>query len=831
MKKQEAQNRISLLRSEINKHNQLYYVEAEPSISDSEYDILYNELRKLETEFPELLSPDSPTQRVGGAPLKEFNSVRHEMPMLSLEKVDTSEKPDKEEVPDFHSRIRLQDENTLQELRRFDETNRKSLQVPKVGYVLEPKVDGVSISVHYRDGVLVLGATRGDGTTGDDITANIKTIRNIPLRLTTKSPPAYIEVRGEAYIPTKAFEKLNTEFEATGEKTFPNARNATAGTLKQLDPRSAAKRPVSAVFYAVGIIKGIDFETHADTLRELKNLGLPVQEYWWECEDIEDVIHRYMHNVVCKYNEKHDLRSKLPYDIDGIVLKIDNRSYWSRITQKTNTPGYARVHKPIPWISGEETIIRDITIQVGRTGVLTPVAELEPVFVQGSTVSRATLHNEDEITRKDIRIGDTVIVRKAGMVIPEVVEVVKNKRSRNAESFDFKEHIHNKCPACGGLISRQKVSAGQKEEVAWRCDNVAGCPAQRVCRIELFAQRSALDIEGLGGVVAEKLVESGMAKEPLDLFDLKKDQLGALNLGTKDEPRIFGVKNATKIVTALERARSIPLSRWLHALGIPNVGEKIAYELARLHRNFVDLSTSPLLKALIDEGKQNLPLQTELENRIAQNAALRAQANDEKKLIYEQIEALRTEMARIVKQITSTTREENATLYSLKKQRDSIKGKIATRERRLPTAGLSEEIASVVAYSVLTFFKSDQGKKFLTDLKRHGISPQGELGQQIKQAENTTLIGKTFVLTGNLEAMSRHEAAEQIRRLGGNMVGSVSKNTDYVVIGKEPGTTKINDAERLDIPQINEEQFLGMIGTIEKKKRYVDSTGQQDLFS
>ncbi|MDD4873127.1 MAG: NAD-dependent DNA ligase LigA, partial [Kiritimatiellae bacterium] len=749
MNKSEAQRRIAFLRSEINRHNLLYYVEASPEISDREYDILYSELKKLETEFPELLSPDSPTQRVGGVPLKEFNSVRHEMPMLSLEKVNTSEKPDKEEVPDFHSRMRLQDENTLQELRRFDETTRKSLQVPKVGYVLEPKVDGVSISVHYRDGVLVLGATRGDGTTGDDITANIKTIRNIPLRLTTKNPPAYIEVRGEAYIPTKAFEKLNTEFEAAGEKTFPNARNATAGTLKQLDPRSAAKRPVSAVFYAMGVMKGIDFETHAETLRALKDIGLPVQEYWWECDDIEDVIHRYMNNVVCKYNEKHDLRSKLPYDIDGIVLKINNRSYWNRITQKTNTPGYARVHKPIPWISGEETIIRDITIQVGRTGVLTPVAELKPIFVQGSTISRATLHNQEEISKKDIRIGDTVIVRKAGMVIPEVVEVVKSKRPKESEPFDLPKHVKDKCPACKGQIRRDprffvakcrnkvdgtktcgyvvrdpgfdKTYTGSKcpkcgkaiernaQYVDWACENIAGCPAQSVRRIEFFAQKSALDIEGLGGVVAEKLVESGMAKGPLDLFDLKKDQLGALNLGTKDEPRIFGVKNATKIVAALERARSMSLSRWLHALGIPDVGEKIAYELARLHRDFFDLSTSPLLQALRDEGKQHLTLQDELENRIAKNTALRIHAKDERKRINEHLASLRTEMDKIIEQIASTPNSDKEMLRALKKQRDSIKGKIATRERRLPIAGLSEEIASVVASSVLTFFKSDQG--------------------------------------------------------------------------------------------------------------------------
>jgi len=831
MNKTEAQKRVALLRSEINRHNQLYYVDAKPEISDREYDTLYDELKKLESQFPELVTADSPTQRVGGAPLKEFKNVKHEIPMLSLEKVTASEEPGKEDEPDFHRRIRLQDENTLEELRKFDRTTKKTLQSEKVGYVLEPKVDGVSISVHYRDGMLVLGATRGDGEIGDDITANIRTIRNIPMRLEVKNPPPYLEVRGEAYMPINEFEKLNAAQEAAGEKIFPNARNATAGTLKQLDPRAVAKRPVYAVFYAVGVTKGIGFDTHADTLRTLKEFGFPVQKYWWECKDIDDVVHRYMDSVVCNYDEKHDLRSKLPYDIDGIVLKINNRSYWTRITQKTNTPGYARVHKPIPWISGEQTVIRDITIQVGRTGVLTPVAELEPVFVQGSTVSRATLHNEDEIKRKDIRIGDTVIVRKAGMVIPEVVEVVKNKRKDSSKPFDFVKYIRNKCPVCEGPISRQMVSSGKKEEVAWRCDNVAGCPAQMVRRIEFMAQKSALDIEGLGGVVAEKLVESGLAKDPLSLFDLKLERLATLNLGTKSEPRTFGAKNAAKIIAALERARSMPLSRWLHALGIPNIGEKIAYELARIHRDFRDLATSPLLKALREDGKQTDYLQHELQLRLSQNPALRARADDEKKRIEEELAALRKELSAIEDRIKSVTGKDTEKLEEIRKARNSLKNRIKTREERLNTAGLSEEIAAVVANSVLSFFESENGKALFSKLKRLGISPKGELGQPATSASGNTLIGKTFVLTGTMESMSRDEASDEIRNLGGNVAGSVSRNTDFVVVGKEPGANKIKDAGRLGIPEINEDQFLAMLGPITRKPRKSSEPVQKDLFS
>ncbi len=634
---QHAKKRIAELRGEIAAHDRRYYVEAKPTISDAAYDELYRELRALEAEHPELVTPDSPTQRVGGAPSKGFKQVRHEVPMLSLEKIEPPELKGAEAELEFAKRVRLQDERTVEDLRWFDQTIRKQLGAEKVGYVMEPKVDGVSISVHYRDGLLALGVTRGDGTTGDDITANLRAVKAIPLRLDMKNPPALLEVRGEAYMPVKEFEAMNATLEAAGEKTLPNARNATAGTLKQLDSAAVAKRPVRAVFYAVGALDGIEFATHGDTLRALKQFGLPTQELWWECSDMEDVIAKYQREVVHHYAESRDLRTKLHYEIDGIVIKVNDRGAWERIPAKAKAPGYAVVHKPVPWISGAVTELLGITIQVGRTGVLTPVAELKPVFVQGSTVSRATLHNDEEIKRKDIRIGDTLVIRKAGMVIPEVIEVVKSKRHTDAKPFDLFEFVGGKCPACGGPISRSQVSTGKKAEVAWRCENISGCPAQLVRRVEFFGQRSALDIEGVGGVVAEKLVERGLVKSPLDLFDLQLEQLAKLNLGTDEEPRIFGEKNATKVVEGIARAKTQPLARWLHALAIPDVGEQTSYDLAQFFPDLKTLLTSDLIRdaaelgrarALFDQNKvgkeeKNISADEKLERKRCQEEAKR----------------------------------------------------------------------------------------------------------------------------------------------------------------------------------------------------------------
>jgi DNA ligase (NAD+) len=773
-KEKEAQTRHAALAEQIRRHDHAYYVEGRPLITDYEYDALFKELSDLEKEFPKLVTAESPTQRVGGAPAEGFRRVQHLQPMLSLEKIEAAEHPTKEEEPDRDKRNRQQDENTLAALRAFDATIRKHTGRDRVEYVIEPKVDGVSISVHYRDGKLALGATRGDGVLGDDITANLRTVRALPLELSWKRPPALLEVRGEAYMSTKDFEALNQKLAAAGEKTLPNARNATAGTLKLLDPRLVAQRPVSVVFYALGACAGIEFETHAEMLKGLAGFGFPTQKKWWLCRDIEEVLKRYREDIVCHYDEARDLRRQLPYEIDGIVLKVNRYADWARIPAKTRAPGYAVVHKPVHWITPAETVLRGITVQVGRTGVLTPVAELEPVFVQGSTIARATLHNEDEIRRKDIRIGDTVVIRKAGMVIPEVVEVLRSRRPAGAKEFDLLQHVGGKCPACGGPIAKEKISDGAAEEVAWRCRNIAGCPAQLTGRVGHFAQRRALDLESLGGIVAEKLVERGLVKEPLDLFNLKREQLGKLNLGTDEEPRVLGEKNATKILEALERARALPLHRWIHALAIPEVGEQTAWQLAQVHGSLDELAASQVLRDIRDLGVK------------------------------------RTERDAVSPKSRKHPPKTADELAARKKRHAQLAAEIAEIEARLARSGVQSslaEVGPVAAAAVLDYFATAGGKRVLQRLHELRIRPAGAAAEKTPRAAAAPLAGKTFVLTGTLPSLSRDEASKLIREAGGNVTGSVSKNTDYVLAGESPGS-KLDKARELGVKVIGEKEFL-----------------------
>ena len=832
MTRAEAQKRHAQLADEIRRHDRAYYVEGRQLITDREYDQLFKELQELEKQFPELITPESPTQRVGGAPSEKFARVKHLVPMLSLDKIAASDSPTKDEEPDRDKRNRAQDENTLAELRAWDATVRKQLGRDKIEYILEPKVDGVSIGVHYRHGKLALGVTRGDGTEGDDITTNLKTVRGIPLELQSRagvSParrarqreheefplasfadagrrdacPTLLEVRGEAYMAIKEFDAINKKLEAEGEKTFPNARNATAGTLKQLDPKLVAQRPIRAVFYATGAVDGIEFKTHSEMLESLAKFGLPTQKLWWVCDGIEEVLKIYREKVVAHYDEDKDLRRQLPYEIDGIVLKVNTLADWPRIPGRSRAPGYAIVHKPVPWITPAETVLKAITVQVGRTGVLTPVAELEPVFVQGSTISRATLHNEDEIRRKDIRIGDTVVIRKAGMVIPEIVEVVKTKRPPGAQEFDLFQHVGGKCPACGGPIAKdnvgqasrlpsERVSASMEEagaaslgrrdacptlEVAWRCQNIAGCPAQLMRRVEYFAQRKALDLESLGGIVADKLVERGLVKEPLDLFDLKLEQLGKLNLGTDDEPRVFGEKNAKKILEALQRAKTAPLSRWIHALAIADVGEATAKQLAATHESLEALADSEVLRDIRDLGAKEAE-RAEISPRSRKNPP-------------------KSEAEKAAREIRDA----------------ELKAEIAEIESRLEAGGLKAklvEVGPVAAASVLDFFASAAGKKVLARIRELHIQPEVEVIKAATAKALGMFAGKTFVLTGTLPTLTREEATAKIEALGGKVSGSVSKKTDFVLAGAEAGS-KLTKAQELGVKILDEAEFLAML--------------------
>ncbi|MBI1804720.1 MAG: NAD-dependent DNA ligase LigA [Ignavibacteriae bacterium] len=746
---------IEKLRAELRDHDYRYYVLAEPEISDFEYDKLYAELKKLEEQFPELITPDSPTQRVGGQPLKEFKSIHHTVPMMSLDNT-----------------------YSVEDLREFDKRLRKLLPGKKVEYVLEPKIDGVSISLRYENGKLTVGATRGDGAIGDDITANLKTLRAIPLQLRTKRAPALLEVRGEAYIPVEEFKKLNVAREKEGEALFQNPRNTAAGSLKQLDPNAVGQRRLQAIFYAVAT--GMQFKKQSEVLQSLKKFGFPTHKHWWVCNDIDEVIVRA--------EELQKLETKLPFEIDGAVVKVNDLSQWKQLGVTAKAPRFAIAYK----YSHEQaqTKLKDITIQVGRTGTLTPVAELEPVFLAGSTISRATLHNEEEIKRKDIRIGDTVIIEKAGEVIPAVMEVVKEKRPRDAKPFDFYKHVHGKCPVCGGKISRDP------EFVAWRCENLQ-CPAQGVRRIEHFAMRSALDIEGLGGAVAEKLVENDKVKEPLDLFDLSIAELGSLNLGMQDEPRIFGEKNATKVVEALKRAKSFPLARWLHALGIPNVGETTAYEIAKLHHNLEHVANSPMLKGIAKLGN-----------------------------LYDELAAV-SPHSRKNKPKNSKERENRKRQFEILKQDIRILGEelenkgVAKRNKKSMTfeskkSKATPEFVAIVgteaSKSVSDFFVSPGGKRILSRLRKLGIDPRGvsKNEKDIAAIDTVPLSGKTFVLTGTLTFMTRDKATEKIRSRGGNVTGSVSSNTDYVVAGEEAGS-KLDKAQKLGVTILTEKKFLKML--------------------
>ena len=719
----DAKNRHEELVTQIRRHDYAYYVEAKPTISDQEYDRLYRELSDIEKQFPDLVSPDSPTQRVGGEPLKAFKPVQHLAPMLSLDNTYSQQ-----EVRDFVARVQ------------------KIVPDEILEWTVEPKVDGVAVNLRYEDGKLICGATRGDGTTGDDITTNLKTIRSIPLKLGShKGLPGLFEVRGEVYMSREGFKRLNAERAAAGEETFANARNSAAGSLKQLDPRTVAKRPLNAVFYGVGRADGDDLpETHCDWIELLGAVGFRTPEKVWVCRSIDELL--------AAIDELDKVRKGFGYETDGAVIKLNNFPLRQRVGYTAKAPRWAMAYKYAA--DRAATKLNDITIQVGRTGILTPVAELEPVFLAGSTIARATLHNEDEIRRKDIRVGDTVMIEKAGEVIPAVVEVVLEKRPAHSHPFDFHKHIHGKCPVCGGPIRRDP------EFVAWRCENVS-CPAQATRRLEFFCARGALDIESVGGIVADKLVERGLVKEPLDLFDLKVEQLAELNLGTNDAPRVFGRKNAEKAIQAIERSRTSPMSRWLFALAVPEVGKTTAQQLAKFHDDLEDVAKSKILQDVV---------------------AYHAAREDKNKTLADEI------AQRLL-----------ATGFAEPSKRKNEK-----------EAGIITEVGPVVAQSVLDYFASPVGQKVLHRLKELQISPKGEKASLAAKGD-LLFSGKTFVLTGTLPTMKREEAAAKIESLGGKVTGSVSKNTDYVLAGAEAGS-KLEKAQQLGVPVIDEGQFLAMCG-------------------
>ncbi|MDL5054341.1 NAD-dependent DNA ligase LigA [Oscillatoria laete-virens NRMC-F 0139] len=535
--------RIAQLSGELDRHNHAYYVEAHPEISDQEYDRLYKELESLEQAFPQFASEDSPTRRVGGEPLKQFAQVRHRVPMLSLDNTYSQS-----EIIDFHNRIS------------------KLVPGDKIAYTVEPKIDGVAIVLHYEQGRLVYGATRGDGATGDDITVNLKTIHSIPLKLPAGAPEL-LDIRGEAFMSRAGFEKVNRVREEMGEPRFANPRNAAAGSLKLLDPKEVARRPMDAVLYgiddaqfAAGGTAGNDLfqpqnalVSHSEAMALLRKLRFRTPEFFRVCATIEDVI--------AAIGELDKLRGSLPYDTDGAVVKVDSLRLREVMGSTAKAPRWAIAYKYAA--EQAETIIRDITVQVGRTGACTPVAELDPVFLAGSTIRRATLHNEDEIRRKDVRVGDCVLIEKAGEVIPAVVSVVSAKRNGSQKEYTFPHH----CPECSTPLVRPEG------EAAWFCPNHSGCPAQIRGRLEHFASKGCMDIEGLGEAMVAQLVGAGLVRDAADIFTLKMEHLLPLER--------MAEKSAGNLLGAIHEGKTKELWRLLHGLGIKHIGVTAAKSLAR----------------------------------------------------------------------------------------------------------------------------------------------------------------------------------------------------------------------------------------------------------
>lgn len=659
--------RAAELRERIEYHNHRYYVLDDPVVSDADYDALLRELQALEAEHPELVTPDSPTQRVGSAPLEAFGESPHEQPMLSLGNAFSEE-----------------------ELAEFDRRVREGLGVEMVGYVGEPKLDGLSVNLRYEHGRLTRAGTRGDGRVGEDITANIRTIRSVPLRLLTDRPPELVEVRGEVVIRRTDFERLNAERVKRAERPFANPRNAAAGSLRQLDPRITARRPLTLFTFGTGYCSESLAATHSGVLDCLRAWGLRVNDRVEAVSGLEGCLD-YHRRLAAD-------RDRLDYEVDGAVFKVDDLAAREELGFTARAPRWAVAHK-LP-AREATTVVERILPSVGRTGVITPVAALEPVQVGGVTVSRATLHNLDEVRRKDVRAGDTVMVRRAGDVIPEVVSVVTENRPEGAAEWQMPAA----CPACGSEVVRLD------EEAAHRCMGGLYCPAQRMGAILHFVSRRAMDIDGLGEKLVRQLVDTERVRTVVDLYHLTRSDLLGLER--------MGEKSAANLLAALERSKRTTLPRLVYALGISQVGEVTARVLAE---HFGDLD--PLMQA--DE-----PALTEV-----------------------------------------------------------------------------PDVGPVVAQSVARFFDQPHNREVIEGLRAAGVSWEPLAGG----SGAGPLSGRTFVLTGSLEGYTRDEVRARIEALGGRVTASVSKKTDYVVAGADPGS-KRDKAERLGVAILDEGGLRELIG-------------------
>lgn len=745
----DIKERMDFLAGEIARHDRLYYVDAKPEIGDADYDRLYRELEALETRHPDLTRPDSPTRRVGGAPLKEFAQARHDPPMMSLDKT--------------HSREDLFD---------FDVFLHRQLPDSVWDYAVEPKIDGVAVSLIYLNGRFTRAATRGNGEVGDDVTANVRTIRSLPLTIETEA--ALVEVRGEIYMSRAGFADLNRREEEAGREGFANPRNAAAGSLKLLDPKEVALRPLDVLLYATGGLRGISFATHGEMTEQFIRWGFPVAPWRMLCVD--------MKAAVAAIDGLRELRHTFPFEIDGAVVKINNRNLYDRLGSTAKSPRWARAFKYEP--ERVETKIEAVTVQVGRTGVLTPVAELTPVFLAGSTISRATLHNADEVARKDIRIGDTVWLVKAGDVIPAVESVNTEKRSGSEIVFVMPSN----CPECGGEVVRLEG------EVAVRCINPA-CPAQRAGRLEHFVSRAALDIRAVGGKVVEAFVQQGLVTDPLDLFELDFTRLAEFQL----EGRKFG-RNAATVAEAIETAKTLPLHRWLFAIGIPGIGVNAAEQVAAAHGTLTDLPESQILRDVV------------------------------------RLDELYAEAQRVNPRASSNPVRDEADRQMRETRHLRVCGEIGVIGENFAAAGLAVRKAGATlppeyrvvikketARAALEFFGSDYGKSFLDRMARLGINPVSER----RRSAGNGLSGLTFVLTGTLSE-PRTLFAERIRSAGGTVADAVSKSTDYLVAGESAGASKTEKARTLGVKVIGESELLKLLTAESPETTLTDSAQKEE---
>ena len=659
-----AKQEIEQLRDKIRHHDHQYYVLDSPELSDAAYDRLMNRLKELEAANPKLITPDSPTARVGGTPRAGFQTVQHARPMLSLDNAFSYDG-----------------------LRDFDRRVRQGIGREKIEYVAEHKFDGLSISLQYEDGILVRGVTRGDGSTGEDVTPNVKTIRSVPLRidaalLKKAKLKATFEVRGEVLMTRKAFEAMNRQQEQMGAKIFVNPRNAAAGSVRVLDPSITAQRRLEFFAYYL-LVDGLEpFAKHSESLEALKQLRFRASDDWKLCDGIEKV------EAYCDAWEPK--REHLPYEIDGVVIKVNSTGIQRELGFTAKAPRWAIAYK-YP-ARQETTVVNDIRVQVGRTGTLTPVAVLEPVQVGGVTVSRSTLHNMDEIDRLGLQIGDTVLIERAGEVIPHVLKVIKE--GANRRPF----HMPEKCPECGSEVHKAE------DEVAYRCVNAA-CPAKRRESLLHFASRHAMDIDGLGDKIVDQLVSKGLVKDVADLYTLKLDTLIDLER--------FAEKSAQNLLDEIEASKKASLARLIYALGIRMIGERTGQLLAAHFSSLDELAA-------------------------------------------------------------------------------------ATEEQLLEVG----EVGPKVAASIAEFFSEPQNQKIIKKLDKYGVKPTAEK----RVVKSQKFAGKSFVFTGGLANRSREAAAELVQQHGGKISGSVSKKTDYVVVGTDPGS-KFDKAKELGVPVLDEKEF------------------------